>query len=139
MGSEGGLARYTYRLRVSSAARTALLGERDRCRWVWNECVAKSRAVHAHNKATSEKATCGPARLDRMLTAARQATSWLRAVRSENQARTAAVRTYLHLHRVRSRVPRDKNSARVMLVRAGLNPAGAEGTGPPGVLLQEAA
>ncbi|MFC9506960.1 RNA-guided endonuclease InsQ/TnpB family protein [Streptomyces sp. NPDC057002] len=35
--------------------------------------------------------------------------------------------------------PRDKNSARVMLVRAGLNPAGAEGIGPPGVLLQEAA
>lgn len=35
--------------------------------------------------------------------------------------------------------PRDKNSARVMLVRAGLIPAGAEGVGPPGALLQEAA
>lgn len=35
--------------------------------------------------------------------------------------------------------PRDKNSARVMLVRAGLNPAGAEGVRPPGALLQEAA
>lgn len=35
--------------------------------------------------------------------------------------------------------PRDKNSARVMLVRAGLNPAGADGARPPGVLLQEAA
>ena len=35
--------------------------------------------------------------------------------------------------------PRDKNSARVMLVRAGLNPAGAEGARPPGALLQEAA
>ncbi|WP_189327911.1 zinc ribbon domain-containing protein, partial [Streptomyces flaveus] len=35
--------------------------------------------------------------------------------------------------------PRDKNSARVMLVRAGFNPAGAEGTRPPGALLQEAA
>jgi putative transposase len=34
---------------------------------------------------------------------------------------------------------RDKNSARVMLVRAGLNPAGAEGARPPGALLQEAA
>ncbi|WP_409471995.1 RNA-guided endonuclease InsQ/TnpB family protein [Streptomyces sp. HC307] len=35
--------------------------------------------------------------------------------------------------------PRDKNSARVMLVRAGLAPAGVEGVRPPGVLLQEAA
>ncbi|CAL9308758.1 hypothetical protein SUDANB51_03803 [Streptomyces sp. enrichment culture] len=35
--------------------------------------------------------------------------------------------------------PRDKNSARVMLLRAGLNPAGADGARPPGALLQEAA
>ncbi|MFG2374590.1 RNA-guided endonuclease InsQ/TnpB family protein [Streptomyces sp. NPDC048504] len=35
--------------------------------------------------------------------------------------------------------PRDKNSARVMLVRAGLNPAGADGRRPPGAPLQEAA
>jgi putative transposase len=35
--------------------------------------------------------------------------------------------------------PRDKNSAHVMLVRAGLNPAGADGARPPGALLQEAA
>jgi putative transposase len=35
--------------------------------------------------------------------------------------------------------PRDKNSARVMLVRAGLNPAGVEGVRPPGALLPEAA
>ncbi|MEU6012460.1 transposase, partial [Streptomyces sp. NPDC047453] len=34
--------------------------------------------------------------------------------------------------------PRDKNSARVMLVRAGLDPAGVEGARPPGALLQEA-
>jgi putative transposase len=34
---------------------------------------------------------------------------------------------------------RDKNSARVMLVRAGLNPAGAEGVRPPGAPLPEAA
>ena len=44
-------ARYTYRLRVSSAAHTAVLAEWDRCRWIWNESVAKSRAIHAHNKA----------------------------------------------------------------------------------------
>jgi putative transposase len=35
--------------------------------------------------------------------------------------------------------PRDKNSARVMLIRAGLNPAGVEGTRLPGALLPEAA
>jgi putative transposase len=72
-------ARYTYRLRVSSTARTVLLAEWDRCRWLWNECVAKSQAVHAHNKAHSEDhQTCGPAQLDRMLTEARRLTPWLR-------------------------------------------------------------
>ncbi|MFI2432238.1 RNA-guided endonuclease InsQ/TnpB family protein [Streptomyces sp. NPDC018693] len=76
--AEAGHARYTYRLRVSSAARTALAAEWERCRWVWNECVAKSRAVHLHNKATGEKTTCGPARLDGMLTEARARTPWLR-------------------------------------------------------------
>ncbi|MFG2468428.1 RNA-guided endonuclease InsQ/TnpB family protein [Streptomyces canus] len=75
---EAGHARYTYRLRVSVPAHTALGAEWDRCRWVWNECVAKSRAVHLHNKATGEKATCGPAQLDRMLTEARARTPWLR-------------------------------------------------------------
>lgn len=74
---EAGHARYAYRLRVSSAARRALGAEWDRCRWVWNECVAKSRAVHLHSKASGEKQTCGPAQLDRMLTAARRAIPWL--------------------------------------------------------------
>ncbi|MEU5344292.1 transposase [Streptomyces sp. NPDC020766] len=76
---EAGHARYTYRLRVPSTARTALVAEWDRCRWVWNECVAKSRAVHLRNKATGENATCGPAQLDRLLTEARARTPWLRA------------------------------------------------------------
>ncbi|WP_331748110.1 transposase (plasmid) [Streptomyces chartreusis] len=70
--------RYTYRLRVSSAARSALDGEWDRVRWVWNECVAKSRAVHAHNRVTGERATCGPVQLAAMLTEARARTQWLR-------------------------------------------------------------
>jgi putative transposase len=35
--------------------------------------------------------------------------------------------------------PRDKNSARVMLLRAGLDPAGVEGARPPGAPLREAA
>ncbi|WP_189268472.1 RNA-guided endonuclease InsQ/TnpB family protein [Streptomyces fuscichromogenes] len=73
-----GHARYTYRLRVSSVTRSALAAEWDRCRWVWNECVATSGAVHLRNKATGRKATCGPAQLDRMLTEARARTPWLR-------------------------------------------------------------
>lgn len=56
----------------------ALAAEWDRCRWAWNECVAKSRAVHLHNKAAGEKQTCGPAQLDRMLTESRARTPWLR-------------------------------------------------------------
>ncbi|MEU8968412.1 transposase [Streptomyces monashensis] len=87
--AEGGHARYTYRLRVSSTARTALLAEWDRCRWLWNECVAKSRAAHAYNKAHPEdRLTCGPAQLDRMLTGARAKTPWLRAGSSVPQQQT---------------------------------------------------
>ncbi|MER5485428.1 transposase, partial [Streptomyces sp. NPDC002812] len=70
---KAGHARYTYRLRVSSKARTALLSEWDRCRWVWNQCVATSRAAHK----AEEK--CGPAALDRMLTGWRGEHEWLRA------------------------------------------------------------
>lgn len=70
--SEGGHLRYTYRLRVSSTAEKALLAEWDRCRWVWNQCVATSRAAH---KAGEE---CGPARLDKMLTGWRAEHEWLR-------------------------------------------------------------
>ncbi|MFG3289291.1 RNA-guided endonuclease InsQ/TnpB family protein [Streptomyces sp. NPDC048179] len=78
-GQDSGHARYTFRLRVSPTARTALLAEWDRCRWVWNEAVAKSRQVHAHNRAhPGDTLTCGPAQLDRMLTETRARTPWLR-------------------------------------------------------------
>ncbi|MFI2375743.1 RNA-guided endonuclease InsQ/TnpB family protein [Streptomyces sp. NPDC018964] len=84
-----GHARYTYRLRVSSTARSALLAEWDRCRWVWNECVAKSRAVHTHNRThPGDKLTCGPAQLDKMLTGARARTPWLREGASVPQQQT---------------------------------------------------
>ncbi|MEU1036448.1 transposase, partial [Streptomyces mirabilis] len=73
-----GFARYTYRLRVSPSARTALEAEWARCRWIWNECVAKSKAVHLYNKTTGEKRTRGPAQLDKMLTGTRERTPWLR-------------------------------------------------------------
>ncbi|MGE7387424.1 RNA-guided endonuclease InsQ/TnpB family protein [Streptomyces sp. NPDC004126] len=76
-----GYARYSFRLRTSSGALAALLDEWDRCRWIWNECVAKSMQVHARNKARPEgtdKETCGPAQLDRMLTDARARMGWVR-------------------------------------------------------------
>lgn len=73
-----GHCRYTYRLRLSSTARRSLEAEWDRARWVWNECVAKSKAVHRHNRATGEKITCGPVQLAAMLTEARARTPWLR-------------------------------------------------------------
>ncbi|MFI1155454.1 RNA-guided endonuclease InsQ/TnpB family protein [Streptomyces sioyaensis] len=80
MTEDAGHARWTFRLRVSSTARTALMGEWDRCRWVWNECVAKSKQTHQWNKRRPEgvaKSTCGPAQLDKMLTEARKRTAWL--------------------------------------------------------------
>ncbi|MFB6515640.1 RNA-guided endonuclease InsQ/TnpB family protein [Streptomyces virginiae] len=73
-----GYARYTFRLRVSSGALACLEAEWARCRWVWNECVAMSRKVHLHNRKASEKTTCGPAQLSKLLTAARQSMAWLR-------------------------------------------------------------
>lgn len=81
-GADGaGHARYTFRLRVPSTAHALLAAEWDRCRWVWNECVAKSKQVHAWNKNRPEgtdKRTCGPAQLDKMLTDARARTPWVR-------------------------------------------------------------
>ncbi|MFJ3928033.1 RNA-guided endonuclease InsQ/TnpB family protein, partial [Streptomyces sp. NPDC090022] len=73
-----GHARYTYRLRMSSTALSRLEDEWARCRWVWNECVAMSRKVHGLNRTAEQKATCGPAQLDRMLTEARRSMVWLR-------------------------------------------------------------
>ncbi|UKY52199.1 RNA-guided endonuclease InsQ/TnpB family protein [Streptomyces inhibens] len=74
---DAGCARYTYRLRLPATARRALEAEWDRCRWIWNECVAKSKQTHQRAKATGEKLTCGPAQLDKTLTEARRATPWL--------------------------------------------------------------
>nr|WP_030749291.1 RNA-guided endonuclease TnpB family protein [Streptomyces sp. NRRL F-5135] len=73
---------------MSSTARTGLLAEWARCRWVWNECVAMSRKVHAANRDVAEKATCGPAQLDKMLTDARNAMAWLREGASVPQQQT---------------------------------------------------
>jgi hypothetical protein len=59
---DAGDVRYTCRVRLSRTARCALEADWARCRWIWNECVARSRKAHA----AGEKA--GPAALDRMLT-----------------------------------------------------------------------
>ncbi|MFD7506125.1 RNA-guided endonuclease InsQ/TnpB family protein [Streptomyces sp. NPDC059850] len=67
-----GHARWTYRLRVSAGARAVLEAEWGRCRWVWNECVARSKRAHQGGE------RCGPAALDKMLTEARRITPWLR-------------------------------------------------------------
>ncbi|WP_331736829.1 transposase (plasmid) [Streptomyces canus] len=68
-----GLARYTFRVRLSATARRRLEAEWDRCRWLWNESVARSK------KAYAEGEKVGPAALDRMLTEARRVTPWLAA------------------------------------------------------------
>ncbi|WP_327256196.1 hypothetical protein [Streptomyces sp. NBC_01244] len=169
-----GHARFTYRLRVPSTGLAKLLAEWDRCRWVWNECAARSK------RARTEDEKCGPARLDRMLTEARSRNGWLGAgcsvpqqqlVRDFGKSRAKALKdikarlplrqragmpkfkkkakadpslNYKHALPLSERTysctacgavsPRDKNSARVMLVRAGLNPAGADrarADGPP--------
>ncbi|MFJ9846378.1 RNA-guided endonuclease InsQ/TnpB family protein [Kitasatospora sp. NPDC101155] len=81
VAEDAGHARYTYRVRVSSTALALLSAEWGRCRWIWNECVAKSRQRHSANRARPEdadKVTCGPAELDKMLTSARADMVWLR-------------------------------------------------------------
>ncbi|RVX42516.1 putative transposase [Nonomuraea polychroma] len=79
-GEGAGHTRYTYRLRVSRTASRALLGEWDRCRWVWNQCVATSKTVYLRNKAhPDDRQTCGPAQLDKMLTGWRAEHAWLAA------------------------------------------------------------
>ncbi|GED84642.1 RNA-guided endonuclease TnpB family protein [Streptomyces sp. 6-11-2] len=108
----GGHARYTYRLRVSATARAGLEAEWGRCRWVWNECVARSRKAHAEGEG------CGPARLDRMLTQARAVTPWLAAgscvpqqiIRDFATSRAKALKDIKNLLPVRRRagMPRHK-------------------------------
>jgi hypothetical protein len=77
-----GSARFTYRVRVSAAAERALLRGWGLCRWVWNQCVAESKA------ASRERRPCGPAGLDKMLTGWREEHEWLREGSSVAQQQT---------------------------------------------------
>ncbi|MFI1154600.1 RNA-guided endonuclease InsQ/TnpB family protein [Streptomyces sp. NPDC020817] len=83
-----GHVRYTYRLRVSSTGLSRLGAEWARCRWVWNECVAVSRKLNGLNRPDGQKAACGPAEPDEMLTQARQSMAWLREGASVPQQQT---------------------------------------------------
>ncbi|MFF3352558.1 RNA-guided endonuclease InsQ/TnpB family protein [Streptomyces sp. NPDC002917] len=98
----GGHARYTYRLRVSSTAASALEAEWARCRWIWNECAARSKKAHADDE------KCGPARLDKMLTEARTAMAWLRegsSVPQQQLIRDFAKSRAKALKDIRARLP----------------------------------
>jgi len=90
MSSTGanGKVRYTYRLRLSARAEQLLLAEWDRCRWVWNQCVAASNAAHRQSVETGVKAECGPAQLDKRLTRWRAEHEWLAAGSSVAQQQT---------------------------------------------------
>ena len=74
--------RHTYRLRISNPARGLLGAEWDRDRWVWNQCVARSKELRLAGE------TCGPALLDKELTGWRAEHEWLSAGSSVAQQQT---------------------------------------------------
>ena len=114
MADEVGVARYTYRLRLSPSACRALLVEWDRCRWVWNQCVAQSRETHRHNRENpDDPRTCGPVQLDKLLTGWRAGLGWLRAGSSVTQqqvVRDFGASRAKALKDVRERVPQQRRA-----------------------------
>ncbi|MEV6241291.1 transposase [Lentzea sp. NPDC051838] len=114
MADSVNVARYTYRLRLSSSAHRALLVEWDRCRWVWNQCVAQSRETSRHNRANpGDPRTCGPAQLDKLLTSWRARYEWLRAgssVAQQQVVRDFGVARTKALKDVRERVPQPRRA-----------------------------
>ncbi|MGE5134824.1 MAG: RNA-guided endonuclease InsQ/TnpB family protein [Gemmatimonadota bacterium] len=101
--------RYTYRLRVSATAERALRAEWDRCRWVWNQCVAESR------QAWREQRACGPAGLDKMLTGWRAEHGWLRE--GSSVAQKQAIRDF---GKSRAKALKDRKNKIPVPQRAGL-------------------
>jgi putative transposase len=104
-----GHARFTYRVRVPVTAERALRCEWGRCRWVWNQCVAESR------QAWKEKRECGPAGLDKMLTAWRAQHAWLREGSSVAQKQT--IRDF---GKSRAKALKDRRDKLPLRQRAGL-------------------
>ena len=101
--------RYTYRVRVPATAERALRAEWDRCRWVWNQCVAESR------QAWKDKRECGPAGLDKMLTGWRAEHGWLRE--GSSVAQKQAIRDF---GKSRAKALKDRGSKVPVRQRAGL-------------------
>ncbi|MFI1917705.1 RNA-guided endonuclease InsQ/TnpB family protein [Nocardia sp. NPDC020380] len=109
--------RYTYRLRVSNTARCALLADWDRCRWVWNQCVATSR------QARESGMPIGPAALDKKLTGWRSEHEWLSAgpsvpqqqmIRDFGRARSKAIKD------IESRVPQHRRTGMPRFKKKGI-------------------
>ncbi|MCL6424458.1 transposase [Brachybacterium sp. JHP9] len=90
--------RYQYRLRPGRTAETRLIRESGMCRYVWNELVAYSQALHEAREsialAGAAPVTFGPAQADRFLTHLRATTvntdgvRWLREGSSVAQQQT---------------------------------------------------
>lgn len=106
--TNSGVARYTYRLRMSASARQALLTEWDRCRWVWNQCVAESK--RAHNAGTE----CGLKHLGGRLTGWRQNQDWLKT-----GAQVAQQQTVRDFTKSRSKAMKDVRERLPVAARAG--------------------
>jgi putative transposase len=102
-------ARFSYRVGVSAAAERVLLREWDACRWVWNQCVAESKA------ASREGRPCGPAGLGKMLTGWREEHEWLREGSSVAQQQT--VRDF---GKSRAQALKDRKSKLPVKQRAGM-------------------
>ncbi|GAP53091.1 transposase [Streptomyces azureus] len=128
VGEGTGHARYTYRLRVSSTAHSALTAmarkAADAAIGATKQALLEMGRKHGRDvrlvhptHTTMDCATCGA---------------------RTKHALPLSERTYT-CTACGAASPRDKNSARVMLARAGLNPAGIEGIRPSGAPLPEAA
>jgi putative transposase len=108
VGAGSGVARYAYRLRMSASARRALRAEWDRCRWVWNQCVAESKRAHKVG------AECGLKHLGKQLTRWRDSQEWLKA-----GAQVAQQQTVRDFTKSRSRAMKDIRERLPVATRAG--------------------
>jgi putative transposase len=161
---EAGYARYTYRLRVSAVARACKKVARQRADTgrKWAKKVVRDHdavAVEDFRPKFLAKTTMAGKAADAAIGATKRALVEMgrkhgRDIRLVHPAHTTmdcgnCMTRAKHVLPLGERTytctacgavsPRDKNSARVMLVRAGLNPAGADGARPLGALLHEAA